>query len=338
VRLGIGVSEDLPVPVQQGIATHVEGGGFASLWTNEASGRDALLVCQAWAASTTDLQVGVGVLPMWTRSPAQLAMACATLQEASGGRFLLGLGVSHAGTMGPWHGANVRRPLTASRELLTILGQLEAGERAEVDGEVFSSRRFRLAISPPPPPTRRYLAAMGPKMLALAGTLADGTLLNWAGVDEVARAGEIVRDAASAAGRSPQDVEVATYVRVAVADDRDAARTALGAQIAQYAALPAYASHLERQGFGAAVERAKAAHKAGAGAEGLTEALGDEALDALGWAGTPADDPSAMLEAYRSAGLDHLVARVVVVGEDPLESITAVTRSLDAHTGDPLPR
>ena len=332
MKLGIGVSEDLPVAVQQSLATHVEHAGFASLWTNEASGRDALLLCQAWAAATTDLHVGVGVLPMWTRSPAQLAMACATLQEASGGRFLLGLGVSHPGTMGPWHGANVQRPLTASRELLTILAQLEAGERSGVDGEVMSSQRFRLAISPTPPPTRRYLAAMGPRMLALAGTMAGGTLLNWAGVDEVARAGAIVRDAAVDAGRDPADLEVATYVRIAVDDDRDAARTALGAQIAQYAALPAYAAHLERQGFGPAVARAKAAHKAGADAAGLTEALGDEALDALGWAGTPRDDPSAVLAAYRDAGLDHLVARVVVVGDDPLASITAVIRTLDAHT------
>jgi probable F420-dependent oxidoreductase len=332
MRLGVGISEDLPIPVQQRLAAHVEAAGFASLWTNEASGRDALLLCQAWAAATTDLQLGVGVVPLWTRSPAQLAMGCATLQEASGGRFLLGLGVSHPGTMGPWHGATVQRPLTAAREMLTILGQLEAGERSDVDGQVLSSQRFRLGITPLPPPTRRYLAAMGPKMLALAGSSADGTLLNWAGVDEVARAGGIVRDAATAAGRDARDVEVATYVRVAVADDRDAARAALGAQIGQYAALPAYAAHLERQGFGDAVERAKTAHKGGAEAQGMAEALGDEVLDALGWAGTPHDDPAEMLAAYRDAGLDHLVARVVVVGDDPVESINQVVRAFDAHT------
>ncbi|MFP4233407.1 MAG: LLM class flavin-dependent oxidoreductase, partial [Nitriliruptoraceae bacterium] len=117
MRLGLGVSEDLPVAVQQRLAADVEAAGFASLWTNEASGRDALLLCQAWAAATTRLEVGVGVVPIWTRTPVQLAMAAATLQEVSGGRFLLGLGVSHAATMGPWHGVEVRRPLTASREV-----------------------------------------------------------------------------------------------------------------------------------------------------------------------------------------------------------------------------
>jgi probable F420-dependent oxidoreductase len=328
VDVGIGISEDLPVATQQQLAVDVEGAGFASLWTNEASGRDALLLCQAWAAATTTLRVGVGVVPLWTRSPAQLAMACATLQEASGGRFVLGLGVSHAATMGPWHGADVRQPLTAAREMLTILGELEAGERSDVDGRVLRSTRFRLHITPRPPATTRLLAAMGPRMLELAGTAADGTLLNWSCPEEVARAGQRVRRAASEAGRDPSVVEIATYVRVAVADDRDAAVAALAREIAGYAALPAYAAHFSRQGFGDAVDRVKAAHRAGADDAGKAEALGDAALTQLGWAGTPADDPGAALAAYRDAGLDHLVARVVVVGDDPAASVHQVVRAL----------
>lgn len=330
--LSVGISEDLPIAVQQMLAGHVEAAGFRSLWTNEASGRDALLLCQAWATATTDLEVGVGVVPLWTRSPAQLAMASATLQEASGGRFLLGIGVSHPATMGPWHGAEVVRPRTAARELLTILEQLEAGEPSDVDGQVLRSQRFRLRVSPSPPATRRYLAAMGPRMLDLAGARADGVLLNWASPGEVARAADRVHAAAEAAGRNPTEVEVATYVRVAVAEDRDAARAALAGQIGGYGALPAYADHFERQGLGAALGRAKAAHKDGADADGLAEALGEEALDELGWAGTPADDPAAMLDRYRDAGLDHLIARVVVVGDDPVESIRAVVGRFDAFT------
>lgn len=330
--LSIGVSEDLPIAVQQRVAAHVEAAGFRSLWTNEASGRDALLLCQAWAAATTDLEVGVGVVPIWTRSPAQLGMACATLQEATGGRFLLGLGVSHPATMGPWHGAEVVRPRTAARELLHILRAIEAGAATDTDGQVLSSRRFTLKVTPSPPPTRRYLAAMGPRMLDLAGSDADGVLLNWAGPDEVHRAADRVRASAEVAGRNPTDVEIATYVRVAVAEDRDAARAALATQIGQYGALPAYAAHLERQGFGAALARAKEAHRSGADGAGLAEALGDETLDALGWAGSPVDDPGPVLARYRDAGLDHLVARVVVV-DDALDGIRQVVGTLDRFTG-----
>lgn len=329
MKLGIGISEDLPVAGQQLLATHVEAAGFRSLWTNEATGRDALLLCQAWAAATTDLEVGTGVVPLWTRSPAQLAMACATLQEVSGGRFLLGVGVSHPGTMAPWHGATARRPRTAASELLTILEQLERGERSDVDGDVLASHGFRLGISPRPPRTRRYLAAMGPRMLELAGRRADGVLLNWAGPHEVARAADAVRAAAVTAGRRPEDVEIAAYVRMAIADDRDTARRALAAQVGAYAALPAYAAHLERQGLSDAVERATAARERGADGDGLVEAIGVDALDVLGWAATPADDARTMLDAYRQAGLDHLVARVVVV-DDPVEAVMSVVRSLDA--------
>jgi probable F420-dependent oxidoreductase len=332
VRLGIGVSEDLPVAVQQRLATDVEGAGLASLWTNEAMGRDALQLCQAWAAVTTSLEVGVGVAPLWTRSAAQLAMACATLQEISGGRFLLGLGVSHPATMGPWHGAEFRKPRTAAKETLAILRQLEAGEASDVDGEVVSSRRFRLKVSPTPPPTRRYLAAMGPRMLQLAGTDADGVLLNWAGADEVARAGRVVRDAAAGAGRDADDLEVATYVRLAVADDRETARGALAREIGQYCALPAYAAHFERQGLGDAVDRVKRAHKDGGGPSDLADALGDDVLGVLGWYGTPADDVGGTLDTYRRAGLDHLVARVVVTGDDAVADVQRVVRVLDPHT------
>ena len=325
MRTGIGISEDIPLPVQQELAADVEAAGFASLWTNEARGRDALLTCQAWAAATSRLEVGVGVLPLWTRSPAQLAMAAATLQEATGGRFLMGIGVSHPGTMEPWHGAAFEKPLTAARELLTILDQLLGGDRSDVEGDVLSSTRFQLGITPRPSPPARYLAAMGPRMLRLAGELADGVLLNWAGPAEVERAGGVVRSSARASGG--RSVEVATYVRVAVDDDRAVARAALAREIGQYAALPAYAAHLERQGFAAAVRDVKAAYREG-GAGAVPDALDDEVLMALGWYGTPEDDASAVLGAYEDAGLDHLVARVVVTGDDPGAAVRRTIRAV----------
>ncbi len=327
MRLGIGVSENLPLTTQQDLARLVEEAGYASLWSNEARGRDAMLTCQAWAAATRSLEVGVGVIPIWTRSAAQLAMSSATLQEATGGRFLLGIGVSHPATMGPWHGASYRRPLTAARETLAVLAQLHAGETADVDGEVVTCQNFALQISPRPAPTPRYLAAMGPKMLALAGRQADGVLLNWSSPDEIRRAAGIVREAAESAGRDPGAVEVAAYVRVAVAPDRAAARAALAREVGQYAALPAYASHLTRQGFGDAVDAVKSAFRSG-GADAVPDALDDATLGQLGWYGTTRDDPAKTLAAYAAAGLDHCVARVVVSGDDAAASVRHVAATL----------
>ncbi|MDX1620531.1 MAG: LLM class flavin-dependent oxidoreductase [Nitriliruptorales bacterium] len=305
--VGVGISEDLPYDRQRDLAREVEAAGMRSLWTNEARGRDALITCHVWGRATDQLEVGVGVIPIWTRSPAQLAMGAASLQEDLAGRFLLGLGVSHPATMGPWHGAEYRRPLTAADETLRILRQLGEGDAADVDGEVFSSRRFELEITPQPPTPVLYLAAMGPKMLRLAGRRADGVLLNWStpsGVEE-----------SVAAVREGGESEVAAYVRVAVHDDREVARRALARELGRYCALPAYAEHLARQGHGDTVERVKSAYKGG-GSDAIADTLSDDTLLDLGWFGTPSDDPGPTLHRYAQAGLDHLVARVVVPGDD----------------------
>jgi probable F420-dependent oxidoreductase len=324
VRIGIGVSEDLTILRQQQVARDVEAAGFSSLWTNEAAGRDALLVCQAWGAVTQRLQVGVGVVPIWTRSAMQLAMATATLQEATNGRFLLGLGVSHPATMRPWHGADWRRPLSAAEDTLDILRTLLAGDVVDHDRGVRVASNVKLRISPRSPQGGLFLAAMGPRMLALAGRSADGVLLNWSSPSEVGAARAVVEQAAADADRPCP--EVATYVRVAIDTDVQQARAALAREVGAYCALPAYAAHFERQGLGDMVAAAKQAYRDG-GAAAVPAALADDDLRRVGWWGSPSDDPEPALRDYRDAGLDHLVARVVVTG-DVEASVAAVIGAL----------
>lgn len=329
MKIGIGVSEDLPIERQVELARAVEEAGYTSLWTNEARGRDALLLCQAWGAATERLEVGIGVVPLWTRSPAQLAMGAATLQEATGGRFVLGLGVSHPATMDTWHDAGYRSPLGATRDTLQILRTALDGGTTEHTGEVRSSQRFGLQIDPLPPRPSVLLGAMGPKMLQLAGTHADGVLLNWSGPNEVARARKVVRSAAagSSEGRAPSRARIAAYVRIAVDEDEEAARRALAREVSRYCALPAYASHFERQGFGPGVEAIKSAYKAG-GAASAAGAVPETMLRALGWYGTPDDSPFTTLARFSGAGLEELVARVVVVGDDVDASVRGVLEAL----------
>lgn len=324
MRIDLGVSEDLPVAAQQRLAEAVEQAGVPGLWTNESRGRDALQVCQAWALATDRLEIGTAVVPLWTRSPAQLAMAAATVQEAAGGRLLLGIGVSHAATQEPWHGVVFRRPLTAARETLQILSRLLEGGEADLDGRVRSCRGFALAITPRPAAPPLYLAAMGPRMLALAGAAADGVLLNWSTPAEVGRAAERVRDGAEDRPASP---ELAAYVRVAVDEDRAAARAALARELGRYCALPAYARHLGRQGHGQSVEALRSAYRRG-GPGAVPDAVDDDVLLELGWYGTPGEDPGPVLARYAAAGLDRLIARVVTVGDDPLRSLEAALSAL----------
>lgn len=332
--IGLGVSEDIPPDAQRHIAREVEGIGLHSLWTNEARGRDALLVCANWAAATSHLRVGVGVVPVWARSPAQLGMAAATLQETSRGRFLLGVGVSHPATMDPWHGADYRRPLDAAGDTLAILRELFAGESTDHEGAVFSSRGLRLAINPLPAPPPVYLAAMGPRMLELAAHRADGVLLNWSSPETVGESVATIRSAAAAApdGRSPARVEVASYARVAVDDDAGAARDALAREVSAYCALPAYAEHFARQGFEDGVAAIRSAYREG-GTDAAVDAVPESMLSSLGWYGRPDETPTDLISRFAAAGLDHLVVRVVVSGND---AVASVERVLEALSRTPL--
>jgi alkanesulfonate monooxygenase SsuD/methylene tetrahydromethanopterin reductase-like flavin-dependent oxidoreductase (luciferase family) len=162
---------------------------------------------------------------------------------------------------------------------------------------------------------------MGPKMLALAGAAADGVLLSWESPAAAARAAAAVEAAAAQAGRPCP--EIAAYVRVAVADDRGAARAALATEVAGYWRY--YGKHFVGQRLGPSCDAAQAASARGESA--IASALDDDVLLSLGWYGTPDDDPVEFLEAYAEAGVDHLIARSVGVG-DPVASFGRVVRAL----------
>ena len=125
---------------------------------------------------TERIRLGTGVVGIWSRSAVTLALQAATLHQLSGGRLLLGLGVQARGYVEGWHGQRYRKPVTAMREFVTILRGLLAGERVTFEGEIFSVRNFQLQMQLPEQPARIYVAANGPKMVQLAGELADGML------------------------------------------------------------------------------------------------------------------------------------------------------------------
>ena len=325
MRLGVTFSDDVPVAAQQRIAAEAESAGLYSMWANDGYGRDPFLLCQAWAAATERLQVGIGIVQIPTRTPAQVGKAAATLQEASGGRLVLGLGVSQPSALERWHGIERPRPLAAARDALAIIGTVANGETTCHAGEVYSSHDFRLAISPSPPPVPLYLGAMGRKMLALAGGAADGVLLSWEAPAAAADAGAAVRAAAGAAGR-PRP-EIAAYVRVAIAPDRGSARAALAREIAGY--WKYFGRHFIEQDLGPSAAEADAVSRDGGGEEGIAAVLGDDLLLGLGWYGTPDDDVAPFLARYERAGVDQLIARSLPLG-DPAASMRRVVDALAA--------
>src|SRR2546421_5922626 len=149
--------------------------GFESAWVTQLAGRDALTVLTAYALRTERIRLGTGVVPIYTRTPVTMAQTAATLDELSGGRLRLGLGVSHRPVVEGWHGQTIDKPVSEMREYVAILRAILAGEDPP-PGDTWRTG-FHLAGLDPRPELPVYTAALSPGMLRLAGEIADGVVL-----------------------------------------------------------------------------------------------------------------------------------------------------------------
>src|SRR6266536_2751687 len=149
--------------------------GLASVYTTHIAARDSLSVLMAYASVSERIRLGTGVLPIFSRTPVATAQAAATIDEFSGGRMVLGIGVSHQITVENWYGAKIDKPVTQMREYAAIVRAILRGE-APPEGRFFQTR-FQFMGYPPRPAVPIYIAALSPNMLRLAGEIADGGML-----------------------------------------------------------------------------------------------------------------------------------------------------------------
>jgi F420-dependent oxidoreductase-like protein len=296
--------------------------GAASIWVPEAWGQDALTPLAYLAARTTTIGLGSGIVQIGARTPANLAMSALSLQALSGGRFLLGLGTSGPQVMEGWHGVRFASPLAATRETVEIVRRVAAGERLEHHGRVYDlplaggpGRAIRSLLPPAPVPI--YIAALGPKNLALTGEIADGWIGN-AFLPERADAFlPFLEDgvaAAAGAGRSLADLDLLIPVAVEFTDDVDEAAArhargyaftigAMGSKDTNF-----YNAAFTRQGFGDDVNAVQSLWLAG-----RREEAAERVPLELGWKtnllGTPAMVKD-RLRHYRTAGITTLQAKL----------------------------
>ncbi len=218
--------------------------GFASFWLSQITGPDALTALAAVAADAPGIELGTSIVPLYGRHPIPLAQQVLTAQAATGGRLVLGIGPSHKLLVEGMLGESYERPFTRTREMLRALRGLLAGGAVHVEGEEFVARG-QLAIEAPPCPI--LVAALGPRMLELAGSEADGTTLWMVGARTVSEhIAPRIRAAAAAAGRPAP--RIVAGVPVCVSDAPDRARAFAAGQLKLYGQLPAYRAMLEREG------------------------------------------------------------------------------------------
>ena len=273
--------------------------GYESVYVTHIAGRDSLTVLTRYATVTERIRLGTGVLPIFSRTPASTAQTAATIDEISGGRMVLGLGVSHRVTVENWFDAEITKPVTQMREYGGIVRAILRGEEPP-RGEHFNSR-FGFMGYPPRPALPIYVAALSPRMLRLAGEIADGVMLWLCNPDYIRET--VIPEVAKGrerAGKAMDGFDVVAAVPVGVSDDPDKARNAFRKDLIPYASLPFYRSMLERSGFGDDLAAFDAGMAAGE-PERAMAGLSDELLGSL--AGIGADeDARAKVREYQDAG------------------------------------
>lgn len=261
--------------------------GYDSVWSSQLPmARDTMLVLAAYAQATHRVRLGTAVLPIYQRHPTQMAQSALTLDELSGGRFILGIGVSHRVTVEGMWGLRLEQPAAAMREYLRVLRDLIGTGASSAEGRFFTARSAYQAPRRPALPI--IVAALGDRMLELAGELADGVAL-WMCSPSYVRDHVIprVRAGRERAGRTLEGFEVVAAVPVGLTGSPAQARAAFRKTVDRYASLPFYRSMMDASGFADELARGE---------------VSDAMLDELSGIG----DPSAIrniLDRYRDAGV-----------------------------------
>ncbi|WP_344503238.1 LLM class F420-dependent oxidoreductase [Dactylosporangium maewongense] len=271
----------VPLPEHAGLLQALPDLGFTDVWTSEVSGTDAFTPLALASVWSPRLRLGTAIVPVFTRGPALIAMQAAALAEAAPGRVALGIGASSPVVVGDWNAVPFERPYERSRDVLRFLRTALAGEMVDGAFDTFQVRRFRLE-RPPVTPPKLLLAALRPKMLRLAAAEADGVVLNWLSVEDVAT----VRAELNSKNSENGEKEVAARIFVCPTEDEQVARETARRLIAAYLTVPAYAAFHRWLGRGEAL---KAMWDAWAAKDrkAALRAIPDEVVDALIVHGSP---------------------------------------------------
>jgi alkanesulfonate monooxygenase SsuD/methylene tetrahydromethanopterin reductase-like flavin-dependent oxidoreductase (luciferase family) len=291
VALGsfIGIGKSLETALQR--VELAERLGYESAYVTHIAARDSITTLMAYAARSERLRLGTGVTPIYSRTPVAMAQSFATLDEFSGGRAIIGLGVSHRPVVEAWYGQTIDKPLREMREYVEVVRAiLRGGDPPQ--GERFGST-FHFMGFEPRPDIPIYLAGLAPGMLRLAGEIADGVVL-WLCAPEYIREMVVptVAEGRAKAGKTPEGFDIVAAVPSAVTSEPDPAKAQLRSELIPYFSLPFYRKMIELSGYGDDL--------AGFDREGV-DAISDGFLSDLAAIGT-AEEAVASVRRYADSG------------------------------------
>ena len=264
---------------------------YESAYVTHIAARDSVTTLMAYACRSERLLLGTGVTPIYSRTPVAAAQSFATLDEFSGGRAIIGVGVSHRNVVEAWYGQAIDKPLREMREYVGVVRAILRGEDPP-QGERFASS-FHFMGYEPRPDIPIYLAGLSPGMLRLAGEIADGVILWLCNPDYIREiVVPTVAEGREQAGRSMDGFDVVAAVPSAVTSDPEHARSQMRSELIPYFSLPFYRKMLERSGFAEDV--------AGFDRDGL-DAISERFLTSLAAIGS-ADEAAAAVRHYADSG------------------------------------
>jgi probable F420-dependent oxidoreductase len=280
----------IPLAAHGDLFRRIEAAGYDDVWTSETAGYDGFTPLALAAVHTERLRLATGVVNPFTRGPAVLAQHCAALADASGGRFVLGLGSSSNVIVERWNETPFEKPLTRLREIVPVLREVFAGGRGPGG--------FKLE-TPPAHEIPIVLAALRDRMLCLGGEIADGTFTNFLPLSATEHVVALVRDGEADAGREPTEV-ICRFFCIP-GDGIDVARF----MFAAYATVPVYEAFFRGLGWSDAIDPMVAAWRSGDRKAALGH-VPEELVREVFIFGSP-DDMRARLDEYAARGITTFV-------------------------------
>lgn len=320
---GMGISgED-----QLRLAKEADELGYDSIWAAEAYGSDAATVL-AWIASNTErAKIASGIFQIPARTPAMTAMTAATLDNISGGRMVLGLGISGPQVVEGWHGQPFEKPLKRTREYVAIVRKALARETVTYDGEIYTLPRpggpgkpLKLIIEPVQERIPIYIAAIGPKNTALAAEIADGWLPTMFAPEHIDVFRPSLEEGAQRAGSSADEIDIAPMTSMAIDGDQNAMRDHMRPFLALYIGGMGsrkrnfYKELVTRYGYGDAAQKVQDLYLDGKYQE-AGAALPADLIDKITLCG-PKEAIAERLDAYREAGVGTLLVTPAALDPD----------------------
>jgi probable F420-dependent oxidoreductase len=314
-------------------ARYAQQRGHKELWLAEVAGGDAYAIAGALAVGAPGMRIGTAVVPAQTRTPMVHAMAAMTLSQLTGGKFVLGLGLSSPNIVRDWGGQPYDKPLTRLREHVTVLRKALANERVDFEGKTLQMKRFRLGGSPVGS-VPIFLGALNENALKLAGELCDGVILNMVPEGALPQILGAVREGAVAAGRDPNKLEVVSRLHVVMTDEPEKGRELVRNVFGAYAATPGYNRCFEWIGFEREAREIRERYARGDRA-GVAAAVSDGLCDAMAVVGNAAT-VRARVRAYAEQGVDVCVINPIADPAGARSLLDALEGTLDGLSFDTL--